>query len=197
MPQIITLIRHGQYDTRDNHPDGGILTSIGRQQATQTGLALKHSTVDAIYASTMRRAMETAELIGAVLDVPITETLDDLREVVPTVPPEMRPYVDDWIDQGKPFADDDITRQRTKADRAFERFFASPMSNDEHYHILLVCHGNILRYLSCKALGIDVDTWVRLNINHCGMTTLARENGILRLVAHNEHHHLDVPLRTE
>jgi len=47
-------------------------------------------------------------------------------------------------------------------------------------HEVLVCHGIILRCFVCCALAINVDTWGKLNIDHCGISAMRR------LLTHNE-----------
>lgn len=79
------LVRHGEnlanltkefsYRKVDYH-----LTAKGRLQAEQTGDFFHHKDIRAIYTSPLKRAVETAEIIAASLDLPVV-ILENLREV--------------------------------------------------------------------------------------------------------------------
>jgi broad specificity phosphatase PhoE len=56
------------------------LTPRGRLQAGQAAAALRVLAVRAVYASPLRRALETAEIIAAALKLPVT-VLEELREL--------------------------------------------------------------------------------------------------------------------
>lgn len=67
------MCRHGEaeYDDLDRlSEDGGRLTALGRQQAEALGARLATERVAAIYTSTLARAVETGERLGAVLGLP-------------------------------------------------------------------------------------------------------------------------------
>lgn len=80
----LVLVRHAQPDydaARDSaDPADPPLTSTGRSQAMRLAVRLRDTRIDALYASTMRRALETAAYIAASRDLPI-ERSDDPREV--------------------------------------------------------------------------------------------------------------------
>jgi len=80
----LTLVRHAQPDyeaARDfDDPADPPLTNAGRAQAMRLAIRLRDARIDALYASTMRRALETAAYIAASRDLPI-ERSDALREV--------------------------------------------------------------------------------------------------------------------
>uniref|UniRef100_A0A915K9G0 Serine/threonine-protein phosphatase PGAM5, mitochondrial n=1 Tax=Romanomermis culicivorax TaxID=13658 RepID=A0A915K9G0_ROMCU len=61
----IILIRHGQYETDGKTDSLRCLTELGRKQASATGERLKNLNIpyDLLITSTMRRAMETSNLI--------------------------------------------------------------------------------------------------------------------------------------
>lgn len=80
----LLLVRHGQTDyaaARDGEdPADPPLTSAGRAQAMRLAMRLRDAPIDALYSSTMRRALETAAYIAASRDLPI-ERSDALCEV--------------------------------------------------------------------------------------------------------------------
>ena len=81
----LLLARHGQsVFNRENRITGGMdppLTEAGVEQATRLAEHLRGDTVGAVYASPLRRAVDTARPAAAVLGVPLreVETLRELR----------------------------------------------------------------------------------------------------------------------
>ncbi|NHN54720.1 histidine phosphatase family protein [Calidifontibacter sp. DB0510] len=80
-PATIILARHGEavYETDRWYDDGGTLTVLGRSQARALGERYAGRRVAHTYASTMARAVQTAELAAAVLGVAVT-TRNALQE---------------------------------------------------------------------------------------------------------------------
>lgn len=195
--RIIHMIRHGQYDLEAQASDGGSLTRIGRKQAEHTAMALSHLTVEAIHCSTMIRAMETAAIIAETAGVDFN-THDLLREAIPSIPPRIATQILDLIEHDPSFDYESINADKQRADQAYETFFITPDEEENTQHELLVCHGNILRYLTCKALDINLNTWAKININHCGITTISIDvQGRTRLLRHNSAAHIPIELQTE
>lgn len=82
----LLLVRHGESTANAQRVFSGwstevVLTELGRRQATLTGIYLRRYThVDALYTSSLPRTRQTAELIGAELDLePVP--VDGLREI--------------------------------------------------------------------------------------------------------------------
>jgi serine/threonine-protein phosphatase PGAM5 len=170
------LVRHGQYAPED----GGKLTQPGREQAEHTGVWLKShlegAAVDVLWTSTLVRARETAEIIARSCGKTKVKPTGLLREGMYTklkgfdVPAEER------------LAD------RARADSAWTRLFRTSRTDRLE---LVVCHGNLIRYLVCRALRVSVGRWTRMNSNHCGITRiLIRDTGAIRVVTYNETAHL-------
>ena len=80
----LLLVRHGETDwNREGRWQGHAdppLNDAGRAQARALGKTLANERVDAIYTSDLRRAAETAEILGAALGRPVTSD-PDLREI--------------------------------------------------------------------------------------------------------------------
>ncbi len=72
----LLLVRHGETDwNRDQRWQGHAdppLNELGRAQATALAEVLAGEEVEAIYASDLRRAYETAEIVGGALGLPVT-----------------------------------------------------------------------------------------------------------------------------
>jgi broad specificity phosphatase PhoE len=64
---------------------------------------------------------------------------------------------------------------------------------------VVVCHANIIRWLVCKALGVDPDgTWGRMRYNHCGVTAMEIDSvGNVQLTYMNQTGHLDTTQLSE
>lgn len=80
----LLLARHGETDWNSEHRWQGHadrpLNERGREQARELAASLAERRIDAIYASDLLRARETAEIVGAVVGLPVL--LDaNLREV--------------------------------------------------------------------------------------------------------------------
>src|ERR1017187_1492089 len=77
----LLLIRHGQYDEREDGTKD--LTETGRAQAKRIGHALRDDHIDAVYASTMLRARTTAALIAEERNL-LVQSTPVLCECIPT-----------------------------------------------------------------------------------------------------------------
>jgi len=174
--RTLVLVRHGQYATET----GGKLTALGREQADCTGrfLAkqLEGERVHALWASTLPRARETASILGGSLSQMKVRAVSVLRE-------GMYSKVKGYEVPAEERAED-----RARADAAFEKFFRT--SRTDRLEIV-VCHGNLIRYLVCRALHAPVVRWTRMNSSHCSLTRiLVRDTGAVRVVSYNETGHL-------
>lgn len=195
--RTLYIIRHGQYDTSAHLPDGGNLTELGKLQAQHAGKALAHLPIDVVHASTMTRAIETANIISQEVKHDFL-THDLLREAIPTIPPRIAAQILEFMEKDPTFTHDTINADKKRVDEAFKTFFTAPDEDAAPTIELLVCHGNILRYLMCRALDINVDTWAKININHCGITSISIDSqGRMRLLTHNETRHIPVDLLTD
>jgi probable phosphoglycerate mutase len=80
----LLLVRHAETEwNREGRWQGHAdppLNEAGRAQAHALARSLAGESVDAIYSSDLRRASETADILGAALDLPVT-TDPDLREI--------------------------------------------------------------------------------------------------------------------
>ena len=84
-PATVLVVRHGQSEGNVGRRlsaavPGGPLTERGREQAAQLARTLLERRVAAVYASPLRRAQETAQVIAEHVGVPRVHTLDGVRE---------------------------------------------------------------------------------------------------------------------
>ena len=176
---LIHLLRHGQYITDDG--DGG-LTTVGRRQSRRTAARLCDRHIARMYSSDLQRARETADVIAAHLPGISVTALPLLREMMPTrvtgrlVPLRSRRQAQQRIEE------------------IIERFLSRPPKSGD---TLLVCHGNLIRALLCRILGMPITKWPELGTTHCGITSFGfGTQGQVRLQCFNDTGHLPVKLRT-
>jgi serine/threonine-protein phosphatase PGAM5 len=175
--RTLVLLRHGQYEAEGV----GSLTSLGRDQARASARYLKTLPIDAVWASTLVRARETAEIVAGALGKTY-RTTRILREGLYSKV------------EGYPVPASERQEDRERADRAFAQFFRKSRRDRTE---LIVCHGNLIRYLVCRALRAPVPTWLRMTTSHCGLTRiLVRGTGAVRVVSYNETSHLPPDLVT-
>lgn len=175
----LLLVRHGQYDA----DGGGALTPLGREQAAITGgwLAthLEGRRVDALWSSTLPRARETAGIIATSIGPSKVRPVSVLKEGIYSSL------------KGFDISPEDRVADRKRADAAYARFFR--ISRSDRLDIV-VCHGNLIRYLVCRAIDVPVGRWTRMNSHHCSLTRiLIRDTGAIRVVSYNETAHLPPP----
>ncbi|MFT4258719.1 histidine phosphatase family protein [Microbacterium sp.] len=81
---LITLVRHGQTDWNLDRRIQGTsdipLNDTGRADALKAAALLAGTTHQAIFASPLARARETAEIIAEALDLPAPRLVDGIRE---------------------------------------------------------------------------------------------------------------------
>jgi broad specificity phosphatase PhoE len=172
----LVIIRHGETTwNRERRIMGDAdvpLSEPGRWQCAAAAAVLTGFEIDRIVTSPLTRAVETAELISEVLDVPVA-TDEDLVEV----------RFGHW--QGKTY--EEIIR-----DPACERFFQDPESNPTPggetivdvqnrglaaldraapgRRTLFVSHGDIIRSTLCHYLRMPVSEFRRIRVDNCGMS---------------------------
>lgn len=181
--RTIYVMRHGQYDQHDPRDEavGKGLTVLGRDQARLAGTRFAKLPVklDGVYASPLTRARESGELAAAEMKMkPVL--LDDLRECTPAT------IRADIMAHETPGALDSCRRQ---LDRVFERFFRPTAGPDSS--VLLVCHGNVTRYLVARSIQLDSLLWLNTNVPHGSIATVrVRPDGKMQLYGLGDIGHL-------
>ncbi len=199
----VLLIRHAQQDVNAGAaPSDWVdppLTAQGRQQAQLLGAALSRTHLDAVFASPLKRARETAEAVARQHRLSV-QVIDDLREV--ELFREMPP--------GKALADvlgDDVIgamRLRMLTEKNWDVF---PMSESSHefrkrvinaveaaiarnagQRIAIVCHGGVINAYAGHIIGSRYDMFFRPAHTSVSIVAAGGERRILRLL--NDTHHL-------
>jgi serine/threonine-protein phosphatase PGAM5 len=182
--RILLLLRHGQYVTDEEHSEYGYLTALGERQATRTARRLAEYPIDAVYSSTMPRAIQTTELVAKGLRRIPKKRVSALREGIPT------PFPGITRDQRSR-----MSETRKRMERVYARFFRPTRGRDRFE--LLVCHGNLIRYLTRRAMGDAPGRWWKVAVMNCGLSIVViRADGATRLFALNDVGHLPRAMQT-
>ena len=188
--RTLYLIRHGLYDEADPRDEavGRGLTEVGRRQAQLTGvrLAALGISFDALWTSPLTRARETAAIIAQSLPGLAPQLAPELAECTP---PSSRKDLAATVTAGEAEA------CRARLERAFARFFVPSPAGDRHE--LLICHGNVIRWLWSRALGVDTAAWAGMAIANCSLTVIqVKPDGACKLYLFGDAAHLPVELQT-
>jgi broad specificity phosphatase PhoE len=167
------LVQHAEKQRKGGDPG---LTVTGRAQALWTGSCLRGKGIDQVWTSPSRRARETAEIIAAVLGLPV-RTDARLRErmtwdgVLP-----LASFFADWEksteqrDYRPPLGD-----SSREAGQRFEAFLTEHA--DDRGRIAIVSHGGVtvdlLRNLYGEELLADRPELIGQGVPACGITRLA------------------------
>jgi broad specificity phosphatase PhoE len=169
----LLLVRHGETDWNaagrlQGHTDRP-LSDFGRRQARQLAEELEgESFFDAIYASDLARARETAEIVGERLGLP-TVLDPDLREKDWGTWEGLTPVERDRVE---------LVGEATEAHR--DRILSALRRIAERHpggRVLLVTHGGSMRRVQTAALGMAMPV-----VENCGRWQCAWENGAFQAV---------------
>jgi len=186
--RTIILVRHGAYvaDASDSTPGPG-LSPIGIAQAKLVAARLSAmGKFDSISASPLTRAQDTAKVIAAELPGVPFDTVADLAECTPST---RRKEI---------IANEKLESLRACADRLdalFKHRFI-PSRGTERREIL-VCHGNVIRYLITKSLGVDTEAWLEMSVGHASITQIRVEpDGRFKVISIGDIGHIPPNLQT-
>jgi serine/threonine-protein phosphatase PGAM5 len=186
--RTIYLVRHGNYSPDDKHSDGGTLTALGIAQARLVAARLRGAPVPftSLHASTMTRADQTARIVNESLPQLTLQPEPLLRECTP---PTRRA---DIMAKETPA---ELAAAEAQLDQAFGTFFAPARGSDQHD--ILVCHGNVIRYLVTKALGVDTKAWLGFSVAHCSLTVIqVAPDGTCKVLAVGDAGHIPQNLQS-
>jgi broad specificity phosphatase PhoE len=167
----ILLARHGESDWNRNgrwqgHADRP-LTEVGRRQAHELAERLAYTDLDAIYSSDLRRARETAEIIGRTQGLDV-KTTPALREVdvgswsgLTRAEAEQRfpQAYHRWLAGEEGWDDGETYDQLSDRVLAAVREIAAAHPGER---VLVLAHGGSIRAVHAAALGLDVHAYRRL-----------------------------------
>ena len=204
-PSTLYLVRHGATDANLQRPyvlqGHGIdlpLNPIGQRQAERVAGLLAHKSISAVYASPMRRALETARAIAArcSADVVVRDELiecnvgrweglswDGIREQFPhdyenfQRDPSQFPYLG-----GETYGD--VARRAVPVlEQLLERH-----ANER---FVVVAHNIVNRVAVATFLGLALARAKEIHQANGGVNVIRRENGRTQLVTLNSEFHLE------
>ncbi|MCX6168256.1 MAG: histidine phosphatase family protein [Ignavibacteriales bacterium] len=189
--RFLYLIRHGDYTPQDdNLPDSvNVLTPLGIAQARLVSARLKGMNIhfNLLISSTMTRARQTAEVINEDFPELKLEPSDLVRECTP---PSWRKDVMAGVDTTKRL------ECVNNLEAAFQKYFI-PSPNGKDRNDIIVCHGNVIRYLVTKVLRVDTQSWLQMSITNCSLTIIrVLPDGTMKLDAFSDYGHIPENLRT-
>ena len=182
--RTVYLIRHGEYHWDTDHARFLHLTPRGEKQARLTAKRIASIPVTAFYSSDLVRAVETAEIIRRHLPGSTLVKRRMLREVLPPSP---------WLKNVVPERTD---AGRKRAELAFVRLFRKARGGDKHE--VVVCHGNLIRWLVTRGIGGSGEEWLRMDTRNCGISeVVVSADGTIKVVSYNDVGHLPPSLTTK
>jgi broad specificity phosphatase PhoE/ribonuclease HI len=204
-PTRMVLLRHGQTAAaRDGWFNGSgdePLTDDGRAQvAAVTDVLASGERIDAVVASPLRRARETADIVAAKLGLPVREEKDlreadfgeweglSMSEIADRYPDELDRWVSD--PDVPPPGGESLVDVRRRAVRARDKILARYPNKT----ILVAAHGMLLAAIVSVALDVPVEVVFRLRIETSALSTIDwYAEGYARLTSFNDASHLITP----
>ena len=178
--RILYLVRHGQYVLDEDDAAYGTLTGLGRRQSRRVGKRLRTRPIVTLHHSDLPRAVQTAAIIAKSLsEVPLRPSRL-LREGNPGVRGRRR----------RPRQ----VAARDRMDKVFERYFRPCRGRDRHE--VIVCHGNLIRYLLMRTLEVATGNWWNIDTIHCALCIVRVLPDRRRVHAVNDVGHLPFDMRT-
>jgi serine/threonine-protein phosphatase PGAM5 len=189
--RTVYLVRHGQYDQADARDEftGKGLVPLGIAQARLLAARLRAMPVEftSLTSSAMTRARQTAAVINR--EFPRLE-LKQSELICECTPPTWRKDVMAEEKAGEPEACVKNIEQFFR-----EAFIPAPDAGDRHD--IVVCHGNIIRYLVARALQVDTMSWLQMSISNCSLTVIrVLPDGKMKLDAFGDYGHIPENMRT-
>jgi broad specificity phosphatase PhoE len=201
---LITLVRHGESiwngERRIQGHQDPPLSSRGRQQAALLAARLggylpRRPT--ALYASPLRRASETAEIVGAAVSLPVIAE-PDLREMglgswegrtVPEIRAASPGAYEGWLRD--PLAHPAPGGERLEAfaarvTAAFDRARAAHPGTD----LILVSHGGPIKAILCHVLGLEFRLLFRIKQDNTALSIVQLDEATRRVILLNDTCHL-------
>lgn len=199
----LVAIRHGETAwNAERRLQGQLdipLNALGRRQAARLADALRHEGLDAVVASDLGRAWQTAQALAAPLGLPLTaepglrerafgvmegHTYEDIEQRWPE-------FAARWKARDPGFAAPD-------GGESLEGFYARCVAAAERVarafagrSVALVCHGGVLDCLYRAATRVSLDAPRSWQLGNAAVNRLLHTPQGLSLVGWNDQHHLE------
>ncbi|HVE72719.1 MAG TPA: histidine phosphatase family protein [Thermoanaerobaculia bacterium] len=186
--RTILLVRHGAYqsDPKDPSPGPGLLP-VGVAQAKLAASRLAAmGKFDAVLSSPMTRAHETARVIAAEVSNGALQIVPELHECTPAT-------------RRKEITKDESVESMAKCTAQLDALFAQrfvPAAGSPRREIL-VAHGNVIRSMVVRALGVDPEAWLEMSVAHASITEILVEpDGRFKVISVGDAGHLPLNLQS-
>ncbi len=193
----LIFVRHGRPEhvqTSDGSPADPPLAEVGHLQAAAAAQWLKEETVDHIYSSPMRRAMETAKPIEEALGLSVTirEHLSEFdRNSSSYVPMEILKEVNRraWERMASGAVSDSTDSMHTWRDSVLGEV-EHLIEHHSGQRVVVVCHGGVINAYLAFCLSIDEREFMKFDVDYTSVTrVLASSTGHRSVKSVNETTH--------
>ena len=182
----VYLIRHGETTANNEKRFAGVmdvsLTPKGELQAEQAGEKLKTVEFDAFYCSDLKRAMDSATIIGKYQTLKPT-VLSELREMnfgiwegkrMAEIKDQDSVLLDKWFKDFDNFvvpSGESVKEMFERVTKAYKKII-EPYNMDDDVKIAIIAHGGVIQaLLSYLCYGDNTGYW-RFRVDNCGINTI-------------------------
>lgn len=198
--QKIYLVRHGQsewnYQKKVQGQQDILLTDLGRIQAKKIGSRLKNEEIDLIYSSDLKRAYETAIIIGNELDKKVNR-LECFREIafgkwegktIEYLNGTSEKEHDIWLREPHKFymeGAETLYELQKRAMLGINKI----IDENPNKNILIVSHGATLKTIILGLLDIDIKYYNKLTLANVSLSIIEFRdyNRVLKLFNDTNH----------
>ena len=199
----LVLVRHGQTKWNVEEIFRGRadieLNDHGRRQAELLGEFLAVPTIEAVYSSPLKRALDTADSVARRhrLDVQVAPGLIDMDfgdweglqgEVVKQRYAAAYAAWTDRPEQADIPGGETLSQVRRRVMQAVDQIVAAHSGR-----VVIVTHRVILKLATLSLLGLDESSFWNIVVDTCGVTTFRVEGGRNILLRHNDNSFLNLP----
>lgn len=193
MSTELILIRHGNARRVNGDYVHAPLTTLGEHQAALTGayLSERQPSLDSFYTSPIRRAKETAAIIGTKLGK-TPEVKNGIREVEGLEVPALAlletlsilDFVEDYLDAhaGKPI--------RWPVEGRVSKALMEMVETHPNQRIAVVAHSGVISSVLAWAFPEQRLKWWLTTVSNCSLTRLRVDGAHIELLTVNETQHL-------
>jgi len=197
----VFLIRHGETEwNKTGRLQGNSDTHLSPEGIRQAQLMAVHvpfNHIDAVYASDLQRAVDTAKILAAKFNLPVTTT-PGLREtnfgdwegrVISELLEESPEDFGNFFikpDKVKPPDGEMFLECQARVMNALDEIIA----DHENQNIIVVCHGAAIRLILCAALEVRIRKMWAISQFNTALNVLVFEDGLFSVEVMNDTAHL-------
>ena len=180
----IVLVRHGATDWNLEHRCQGSsdrdLSDVGRRQAEQLGERLRQETIHGVYASDLRRARRTAEVISRHHNLPVIVE-ESIRELdhghlegltFNEIKQNYGDFLTRWRSEPAELRVPGGERLADVAERAWLGLNQIVARHDAGDNIVVVSHNFPIVGIVCRITGTHLNQYRNFHLDPCGMSRL-------------------------